>query len=59
MGNEAGPGSELRKMLDKTPDRKTILSLKDIHKTYVQGNSRLNVLKGVALSVQAGEMVAL
>ncbi len=46
-------------MLDKTFDRKTIVSLKNIYKTYVQGNNRINVLRGVALSVRAGEMVAI
>src|SRR5690606_15567700 len=33
--------------------------LVDVRRTYVQGDTRLNVLKGVSLSLEAGEIVAL
>jgi putative ABC transport system ATP-binding protein len=46
-------------MPDNTSDNNIILSLKDIHKTYIQGKNRIPVLKGVKLSVKAGEMVAI
>ncbi len=40
-------------------DRETMLSLKNVHKTYVQGANRIHVLRGASLSVRAGEMVAI
>jgi len=46
-------------MLEKIHDKKRILFLKNIHKTYTQGNNRINVLRGVDLSVRAGEMIAI
>lgn len=39
-------------------EQKTILSLKKVHKTYVQGNNRIHVLKGIEMTVQAGEMLS-
>ena len=36
-----------------------LIELKDIHKTYVMGDIKLPVLKGITLSVEKGDMVAL
>ena len=36
-----------------------LIELKDIHKTYVIGDIKLPVLKGITLSVEKGDMVAL
>ncbi|MGE0232330.1 MAG: ABC transporter ATP-binding protein [Flavobacteriaceae bacterium] len=36
-----------------------VLQLVDVRRTYVQGDTRLNVLNGVSLSLNAGEIVAL
>lgn len=36
-----------------------ILEAKDIHKSYLQGSSQLEVLKGVSLQVQQGEALAI
>ncbi|MCA8888347.1 MAG: ABC transporter ATP-binding protein [Parvularculaceae bacterium] len=36
-----------------------VLQLVDVRRTYVQGDTRLNVLQGVSLSLNAGEIVAL
>jgi len=46
-------------MLNKILDPEIILSLKNIHKTYIQGKNPIAVLKGVDLSVKKGEMVAI
>ena len=35
------------------------LSLRDIHRTFVQGDRRLEVLRGASIELQAGEIVAL
>lgn len=35
-----------------------MIQLRNIHKTYVTGSNRLHVLKGIDLSIEAGEMVA-
>ncbi|MGE0846213.1 MAG: ABC transporter ATP-binding protein [Flavobacteriaceae bacterium] len=36
-----------------------VLQLVDVRRTYVQGDSRLNVLKGVSLELRSGEIAAL
>jgi ABC-type lipoprotein export system ATPase subunit len=36
-----------------------LIELKDIHKTYIMGDIRVPVLKGITLSVKKGEFVAL
>ena len=36
-----------------------LIELKDIHKTYVMGDIKLPVLKGITLSVEKGDMDAL
>ena len=46
-------------MPHQTHDPNIILSLKNIHKTYVQGRNPIPVLKGVELSVKTGEMVSI
>lgn len=40
-------------------DRHSPLSLQGIQRTFVQGDRRLDVLKGVSLDLRAGEIVAL
>lgn len=37
----------------------SIISLKNIHKTYVMGSNRLHVLKGIDLEIEKGEMVSI
>ena len=36
-----------------------VLELKDIHRSFTQGEQRLDILKGISLSVRRGEAVAL
>lgn len=38
---------------------KPFLSLKDIHKKYEQGSHSISILKGVNLSIEAGEKIAI
>ena len=40
-------------------DRPLPLALRDIRRTFTQGDRRLNVLRGASLDLQAGEIVAL
>jgi len=40
-------------------ERKIALALKDIRRTFVQGDRRLEVLRGASLDLRAGEIVAL
>lgn len=40
-------------------ERKTFLHAQDLHKSYTLGKSRVDVLKGVSLTIQQGEFVAL
>lgn len=35
-----------------------MISIKDIHKTYITGQNRLHVLKGINLDIKKGEMVS-
>ena len=37
----------------------SLLSLQDITRTFVQGDRRLDVLRGIALDLRPGEIVAL
>lgn len=37
----------------------TVIEMKDINKTYVMGNNKLTVLKGVDLTIEEGEFVAI
>ena len=36
-----------------------MITIKDLHKSYVMGDSSLHVLKGIDFSVQEGELVAI
>jgi len=36
-----------------------MINIKKIHKSYVMGQSKLHVLKGIDLDIQAGEMVSI
>ncbi len=36
-----------------------MVHIKELHKSYVSGSNSLHVLKGIDLSVEAGEMVAI
>ncbi len=45
--------------MDNSFNQKTILSLKNIYKTYTQGKNHIHVLKGIELSISVGEMVAI
>jgi lipoprotein-releasing system ATP-binding protein len=40
-------------------ERKTSLALKEIRRTFIQGDRRLDVLRGASLELHAGEIVAL
>ena len=40
-------------------DRKTILTVDNVHRTYKLGKSNINVLKGINLEIKQGEWVAL
>jgi len=40
-------------------ERKTSLALKEIRRTFIQGDRRLGVLRGASLELHAGEIVAL
>ena len=35
-----------------------MISIRNIHKSYVTGHSKLHVLKGIDLEIDAGEMVS-
>ena len=37
----------------------SLITLKDIRKTYIMGDIKLPVLKGISLNVEKGEMLAL
>lgn len=41
------------------PETKMILSCKDIHRVYQQGDTPLHILKGINFNLKAGEIVAL
>src|ERR1017187_4225183 len=36
-----------------------LIELEDVHKTYIVGGSKLDVLKGITLTVEVGEFVAI
>jgi putative ABC transport system ATP-binding protein len=38
---------------------KTMIRIQEIHKSYVTGNNRLHVLKGIDLEINSGEMVSI
>ncbi len=44
--------------MSKKPTQPTLV-LKNIKRSYLQGNSKLHILKGASLEIQPGEMVAL
>ena len=44
---------------DKKQKTETMISLKNIHKSYVTGSNSLHVLKGIDLEIEAGEFVSI
>ena len=44
---------------DKKQKTETMISLKNIHKSYVTGSNTLHVLKGIDLEIEAGEFVSI
>jgi len=59
MNNSASATSVLQTNSAESQSRAAVLQAKDLHKTYRDGESFVEVLKGVNLSIEAGEMVAI
>src|SRR6266699_7078250 len=60
--NEAGPGSQTLSAAVPSAEAigaEPLLSARELHKTYVIGRRTLEVLRGVNLTVQRGELLAL
>ena len=55
----AGSIPVIRPTLYLLPETVMILSCKDIHRVYQQGDSPLHILKGISFDLKAGEIVAL
>src|SRR2546430_10048386 len=46
-------------LLAPAPDRRNVIQLEHIHKTYTMGDVEVHALRGVSLTIKEGEFVAI